>query len=112
MPIRKDLDFKNFEAILQAQRKKIEKNIEVVKAEVEGLRRQDAIGDFADISEIQIDNTRDQTLLYQLEEEIIEVDAALGRIEDGTYGICEDTSEPIPKERLIANPLARTVVSK
>ncbi len=112
MPIRKDLDFKNFEAILQAQRKKIEKNIEVVKAEVEGLRREDKIGDFADIAEIEIDNTRDQTLLYQLEKEIIEVDAALRRIEDGTYGICENTSEPIPKERLIANPLARAVVSK
>jgi RNA polymerase-binding protein DksA len=36
-----------------------------------------------------------------------EVDAALGRIEQGTYGICEETGKPIPEERLRAVPWTR-----
>jgi RNA polymerase-binding protein DksA len=36
-----------------------------------------------------------------------EIDAALKRIEDGTYGICELTGKPIPAERLEELPWAR-----
>ena len=35
---------------------------------------------------------------------LAKVDLALGRIEGGTYGICEDTDEPIPVARLDARP--------
>lgn len=34
------------------------------------------------------------------------IDAALARIEDGTYGICQKTGKPIPKARLQAIPWA------
>lgn len=34
------------------------------------------------------------------------IDAALQRIEDGTYGYCEDTGEPIGLNRLEARPVA------
>jgi RNA polymerase-binding transcription factor DksA len=37
-----------------------------------------------------------------------EVVAALTRIEDGTYGICEISQEPIEMDRLEADPSART----
>lgn len=37
---------------------------------------------------------------------IAKIDAALGRIEDGTYGYCEDTGEPIGLRRLDARPIA------
>jgi DnaK suppressor protein len=37
---------------------------------------------------------------------ISKIDAALGRIEDGTYGYCEDTGEPIGLKRLDARPIA------
>ena len=36
-----------------------------------------------------------------------EVDAALSRMEGGTYGLCEECHEPIESERLAANPLTR-----
>jgi len=36
-----------------------------------------------------------------------EIDAALERVKKGTYGICEYSGEPIPKERLEAIPYAR-----
>jgi RNA polymerase-binding transcription factor len=37
---------------------------------------------------------------------ITKIDAALQRIEDGTYGYCEETGEPISLKRLEARPIA------
>lgn len=37
---------------------------------------------------------------------IAKIDAALMRIDDGTYGYCEDTGEPIGLKRLDARPIA------
>jgi DnaK suppressor protein len=37
---------------------------------------------------------------------IAKIDAALQRIEDGTYGFCEETGEPISLRRLEARPIA------
>lgn len=37
---------------------------------------------------------------------ISKIEAALGRIEDGSYGYCEDTGEPIGLKRLDARPIA------
>jgi len=37
---------------------------------------------------------------------IAKIDAALRRIQDGTYGYCEETGEPISIKRLEAQPLA------
>ncbi len=37
---------------------------------------------------------------------IAKIDAALQRIDDGTYGFCEETGEPISLRRLEARPIA------
>lgn len=37
---------------------------------------------------------------------ISKIDSALARIEDGTYGYCEETGEPIALKRLDARPIA------
>ena len=37
---------------------------------------------------------------------ISKIDQALQRIEDGSYGYCEDTGEPIGIKRLEARPIA------
>jgi|ERR1700761_8758589 DnaK suppressor protein len=37
---------------------------------------------------------------------ISKIDAALSRIEDGSYGYCEETGEPISLKRLDARPIA------
>lgn len=41
------------------------------------------------------------------QEALSEIDAAIKRIRDGTYGICEITAKPIAKERLLAVPFTR-----
>ena len=37
---------------------------------------------------------------------ISKIDGALKKIQDGTYGFCEETGEPIGLQRLIARPIA------
>jgi RNA polymerase-binding protein DksA len=43
-------------------------------------------------------------------ETLTEIDAALQRIEDGTYGICENCGKPIAPERLAAIPWTRLCI--
>lgn len=43
-------------------------------------------------------------------DQLDEVNAALKRMEEGTYGVCVDTGEPIPYERLQAIPYTRRTV--
>jgi sigma-B regulation protein RsbU (phosphoserine phosphatase) len=38
---------------------------------------------------------------------IDDVDAALARLEDGSFGVCEECDDPIENERLIADPMTR-----
>ena len=47
------------------------------------------------------------SLVSSEQEALGEIDAAIKRIKDGTYGICEITQEPIAKERLLAVPFTR-----
>ena len=50
------------------------------------------------------------SILEGLEFEVAEIEAALQRLDDGTYGIDEVTGNPIDPERLDALPAARTNV--
>src|SRR5437016_9866857 len=40
-----------------------------------------------------------------------DVDAALARMDDGTFGICVTCREPVEKERLLADPLVQFCLS-
>lgn len=50
-------------------------------------------------------------ILQQLEKQLGEVNHALSKIETGSYGICEISGTEIEKERLEANPAARTCMA-
>ena len=47
------------------------------------------------------------SLVSNEQEALAEIEAAIKRIRDGTYGICESTQKPIAKERLLAVPFTR-----
>lgn len=59
---------------------------------------------------IAVERGRDLALSAKAREMIEEIDHALGKFDLGTYGICEVSGEPIPKERLEAIPWAREKV--
>ncbi|MDF1605664.1 TraR/DksA C4-type zinc finger protein [Nocardioides sp. YIM 152315] len=50
-------------------------------------------------------------LVRQAEERLREIDAALARLDAGTYGVCLTCGRPIPAGRLEARPAARTCVA-
>src|SRR5262245_57841546 len=64
----------------------------------------------ADSGSETFEREKDLSFLEQLEEELAELEAALARIDAGTYGIDEVTGQPIDPARLDAIPTARTNV--
>lgn len=59
---------------------------------------------------ISTERERDLQLSAQARQMVDEIDAALVKVKDGTYGICEASGQPIPRERLEAIPWARVRV--
>ena len=65
----------------------------------------DAEGAMASADEPRLQVTR--TLTLASEAALSEIDAALRRLEEGSYGVCESCAEPIPWERLEVLPMSR-----
>lgn len=61
----------------------------------------------ADVATETFERERDLTILDQVEGELADIEHALRRIDDGTYGSCEACGKPIGDERLEAMPAAR-----
>ncbi len=62
--------------------------------------------DSGDMSQSLYDREVDATLEQTIENRLQYVERALQKVEEGTYGICDDTGEPIPRGRLEAMPEA------
>jgi DnaK suppressor protein len=59
---------------------------------------------------LAVERERDLALSAQAQAAIEEIDLALAKIKDGTYGVCEQCHNTIPKERLRALPYAALCV--
>ena len=64
----------------------------------------------ADTATAMYDRELDEGLEEGARDTLVEIDAALQRIEDGTYGICEVCGKPIGAERLNALPWTRLCI--
>ncbi len=62
--------------------------------------------DFADRASSETDRAIELRARDRQRKLIAKIDEALARIEDGTYGFCEETGEPISIKRLEARPIA------
>ena len=62
--------------------------------------------DMADRASLEADHQIELRTRDRERKLIIKIDEALSRIENGTYGFCEDTDEPIGLKRLMARPIA------
>jgi DnaK suppressor protein len=49
-------------------------------------------------------------LIHVAQERLFGIEAAIARLQEGNYGICEVCDQPIPAARLEARPTARTCV--
>ena len=66
--------------------------------------------DLTDRASDEIDRTFELRTRDRERKLINKIEAALKRIEDGTYGYCEETGEPISLKRLQARPVATLIL--
>ena len=62
--------------------------------------------DFADRASSETDRSIELRARDRQRKLISKIDAALGRLDDGSYGYCEETGDPIGLRRLDARPIA------
>lgn len=103
-----------FKEMLVQKRGEILQNVSEIEDETLRQSRADASGDLSSMpihmADLGTDNYQQEFSLGLIDSErrlITEIDDALQRIENGTYGICEGTGLPISKARLEAQPWAR-----
>lgn len=65
------------------------------------------VQDFKDVAAEETRVAIDEVTLSQAASELRQVTAARRRIEDGSYGACQDCGEPIAQRRLLAMPSTR-----
>lgn len=120
MTKREDLDYESLKKALEAE-------LEVLREELKGIGRVnpdnpadwEALPEPMDTSASDKNESADSieefelntAILKQLEIKWNAVKEALSEIEEGTYGFCKISGEPIEKERLEANPSARTCLA-
>ena len=64
----------------------------------------------ADAGSETFEREKDMAILSNLEEQVSEIEKALARVDEGTYGTCEACGKPIGDERLEVVPTARYCV--
>jgi DnaK suppressor protein len=104
-------DITRFRDALHAERARVTAAIENLRLENPGSM-EDETGDevhdqhLGDIATAMHDRELDYTLADNEEQLLEDIDSALARIEDGTYGICTNCGKQIGEERLEALPWA------
>lgn len=101
------LDSSEFKILLTTMRDELVANIDRLQEELNLIVAEDEIDDMQDLASLESDNMHHNALLKQQRHELAEVEHALGKIEAGTYGICETSAHDIPVERLRAEPHTR-----
>ena len=107
-------DLKKFEKQLIAEGNMLSKRLNGLQADTlyqTGVGNHTADPD--DSAEVGTDSNALETairLVGNESEMLYEIEDALKRVENGTYGVCEGTGNPIPKARLEAFPAARFTV--
>ena len=107
-------EIQHFKEMLMLRRAEILGDVNYIEKEALRKSRMDAAGDLSSMpihmADVGSDNFEQEFVLGLIDSErklVNEITAALYRIADGTYGICEGTNKPIPKARLEANPWAK-----
>lgn len=102
-----------FKAMLLAKRNEILKNVTSMEGETLRRERSDLSSMPIHMADLGTDNYDLENTLELMDSErklLAEIDGALARIEEGTYGICEGSGRQIPKVRLEAIPWAKYCV--
>ncbi len=107
------VDTERFRGILEEERQRVLDAINYLHEETPGSledETEEIVGNsdnhLGDTATATFDREIDYSLEENSEHVLRAIDAALQRIEDGTFGICETCGQPISEERLEAIPYA------
>ena len=107
------VDTERFRGILEEERQRVLDAINYLHEETPGSledETEEIVGNsdnhLGDTATATLDREIDYSLEENSEQVLRAIDAALRRIEEGTFGICETCGQPISEERLEAIPYA------
>jgi RNA polymerase-binding transcription factor len=108
-------DLDRFRRVLEGERDRLQHAAQAVHHDGSLLEE---TGDLAIGSGDHIADSASETYMRELDEGLEEnaehilgeIEAALGRIDEGTYGLCANCGRPIDEERLEAVPYARLCI--
>jgi DnaK suppressor protein len=107
----------NQKRLLLEERDSYTQSADALKAQADSLALEHEPGDVQFDEEggeggtANVDREMDLHLSAQARATVAEIDRALAKIADGTYGLCEECHQPIPEARLEALPYAALCVS-
>jgi DnaK suppressor protein len=107
-------EIKKFKALLLAKLTEILGNVTSMETEALRRNRSDLSNMPTHMADLGTDNYEIENILGLMDSErkiLMEINDSLNRIEDSTYGICENCGKQIPKQRLDAIPWARYCVA-
>jgi DnaK suppressor protein len=99
--------------LLIARRQEIQHQIDELLAQHRADQiqlREESVADAEDLSTRDSASHQQLSILEVRNQMRLQVEAALQRLDEGTYGICEDCLTPINEERLEAMPFARRCI--
>ena len=99
---------------LDAQALELRGEITDAESLVESLKRDastEGSGDEADAGTKTFEREHEMSLANNSRDLLLQIERALARLDEGSYGRCEDCGKPIPKARLQAAPRATLCVS-
>ena len=105
-PAETDVDYRG---LLEAERSDLRAQLAELGFGEEGGLKYDL--NFADTSQVTAERGEAEALAGQLRDALAEVEAAIDRLEKGTYGRCEQCGQPISPARLEAKPAARRCIA-
>ena len=106
-PVYSEAELNEFKSGLLTLREGILREVRSQIAKKREIQDHIEVHDFQDKAADETDREMQFLLTDRDRAKLIEIDDALARFENGTYGICEDCEEVIPKERLQAMPYTR-----
>ncbi len=105
---RRALEAERSEYLAQAEALKAEADLMAQEAEPGDVQFDDESGEGGTVN---VDRERDLALSAQARAAVDDIDHALAKIDNRTYGACETCGQPIPRARLKALPQARLCVA-
>jgi RNA polymerase-binding transcription factor len=108
------IDTSEFRTLLEEERRRIVDAIDYLKEENPG-NMQDELGELGgrgvdnhlgDMATVTFDRELDEGLEEGAQQTLTQIDRALAKIDDGTYGVCERCGNAVGEDRLRARPWA------